>query len=483
MTIINTRLLTSASTKSSSSVIEAKALLNSNLWGNFSSTNHCELMGITCNWAGSVTQRQLISPCCSQKLESMNWTSLPNLEHLNLVCCNLTGSIPEEIGTLSKLTNLYLSRNNLEGLIPSSIGQLTNLTWLDLSSNRLSGPIPSSIGQLGTYLDLSSNRLSGPIPSSIGQLTTLLYLDLLSNRPSGPIPSPIGKLTTLTNLDLSSNRLSGPIPSPIDNLLKGKIPSSIGQLMNLEFLDMSANQINNIIPTELGHLSNLRNLKLSWNQLLGQISPIKVQMLMNVRHRNMFLVYEYMERGSLFCSLRTDADVDVDAIELGWTLRVNIVEAISHSLSYLHHDCTPPIVHRDISSNNILLNSKWEAFVSDFDTAKLLHLDSSNQTVIASTYGYFAPEFTYTMVVTKKCDVYSFGVVALETIMGRHPGELLSSLESPSAPNIMLADVLDPRLPLPTNPMVVWNIVLVARMAFACLRFVPRSRPTMLCVS
>ncbi|KAI8013064.1 MDIS1-interacting receptor like kinase 2 [Camellia lanceoleosa] len=104
-------------------------------------------------------------------------------------------------------------------------------------------------------------------------------------------------------------------------------------------------------------------------------------------------------------------------------------------------------------------------------------------TKLQGTYGYIAPELAYTMVVTKKCDAYSFGVVALETIMGRHPGELLSSLESQSTRNIMLANVLDPRLPLPTNPMVVGNIVLVARMAIACLRSEPRSRPTMLRVS
>ncbi|KAI8014083.1 MDIS1-interacting receptor like kinase 2 [Camellia lanceoleosa] len=87
------------------------------------------------------------------------------------------------------------------------------------------------------------------------------------------------------------------------------------------------------------------------------------------------------------------------------------------------------------------------------------------------------------MVVTEKCDAYSFGVLALETIMGKHPGELLSSLESSSAQNIMLIDVLDPRLPPPTNPIVVGNIVLVTRMAITCLRSEPRSRPTMLRVS
>ncbi|XP_042941175.1 MDIS1-interacting receptor like kinase 2-like isoform X1 [Carya illinoinensis] len=131
-----------------------------------------------------------------------------------------------------------------------------------------------------------------------------------------------------------------------------------------------------------------------------------------------------MERGSLFCILR---NVD-EAKELDWSKRVNIIKGAAHALSYMHHACIPAIVHRDISSNNILLNFEFQGFISDFGTAKLLDPDSSNQTLVAGTYGYIAPEFAYTMTVTEKCDVYSFGVVALEVLMGRHPGELLSSL-------------------------------------------------------
>ncbi|KAH7845394.1 hypothetical protein Vadar_001473 [Vaccinium darrowii] len=182
-----------------------------------------------------------------------------------------------------------------------------------------------------------------------------------------------------------------------------------------------------------------------------------------------------MKKGSLFCALR----FDVAASEIGWTKRVNIVKAMTHALSYLHHDCTLPIVHRDISSNNILLDSQLEAFVADFGIVSLLNPDSSTPTVIACTYGYIALELAYTMVVTEKCDVYSFRVVALETIIGRHPGDLLSSLESPPSENKMIVEVLDPRIPLPTNPVVARYIVLVATMAFACLHLEPRSRPTM----
>jgi serine/threonine protein kinase len=128
-------------------------------------------------------------------------------------------------------------------------------------------------------------------------------------------------------------------------------------------------------------------------------------MLTEIQHRNivklhgyclhkrcMFLVYEYMERGSLFCVLSNN----VEAVGLDWTRRVNIIKCIAHAISYMHHECVPIIVHRDISSNNILLNSKLEAFVSDFGMARLLDPDSSNQTLVVGTYGYIAPgEFLF----------------------------------------------------------------------------------------
>ncbi|KAK7856492.1 mdis1-interacting receptor like kinase 2, partial [Quercus suber] len=221
----------------------------------------------------------------------------------------------------------------------------------------------------------------------------------------------------------------------------------------------------------------------------------EVKMLTEIRHRNivklhgyclhkrcMFLIYEYMERGSLFCVLNND----VEAVELDWTKRVNIIKGISHAISYMHHDCISTIVHRDISSNNILLNSELEAFVSDFGTARLLDPNSSNQTLVAGTYGYIAPEFAYTLVLTEKCDVYSFGVVALEILMGIHPGELLNTLSSSSAStssrNMMLNEILDQRL-LPPNRIVARDIFFVATIAFACLCTKPKYRPTMNWVS
>ena len=101
----------------------------------------------------------------------------------------------------------------------------------------------------------------------------------------------------------------------------------------------------------------------------------------------MFLIYEYIERGSLFYVLRNDTE----AKELNWKKRVNIIKGIANALSYLHHDCVPTIVHQDLTTNNILLNSEFEAIVADFGIARPLNPNSSNLTTLAGTYGYIAP--------------------------------------------------------------------------------------------
>ena len=91
---------------------------------------------------------------------------------------------------------------------------------------------------------------------------------------------------------------------------------------------------------------------------------------------------------------------------------------------------------------------------------------------------FFFPEYAYTMKVTEKCDVYSFGVIALEVIMGKHPGELVSSLSTSEGKGILLKDMLDQSLPPPTD----WEmkkVELTVALALACLCSDPQSRPTM----
>ncbi|PNY02771.1 LRR receptor-like kinase resistance protein, partial [Trifolium pratense] len=164
----------------------------------------------------------------------------------------------------------------------------------------------------------------------------------------------------------------------------------------------------------------------------------------------------------------------------------NAIKDVANALCYMHNDCSPPIVHRDISSKNVVLDLEYVAHISDFGTAKFLNPDSSNWTSFVGTLGYSAPELAYTMEVNEKCDVYSFGVLSLEILHGKHPRDIISSLLHSSSLNvegqrldtIQLIDKLDQRLPHPTNT-IVKEVVSMIRVAISCLIESPRSRPTM----
>ncbi|XP_039157846.1 probable leucine-rich repeat receptor-like protein kinase At1g35710 [Eucalyptus grandis] len=449
--------------------------------------------------------------------------NLMSLTSLYLEENQLGGSIPPEIGNLTSLTYLDLEGNQLGGSIPPEIGNLTSLTYLDLGGNQLGnqlgGSIPPEIGNLRslTHLHLEGNQLSGSIPPEIGNLRSLTYLYLKGNPFSGSIPLEIGNLTSLTQLILQGNQLVVGSGFLFRRATKTKQPETIeknGNFLSIWNYDGRIAYEDIIDATEdfdlkycIGtggygsvYRARLPNGKVVALKKLHRFEAEdpsfdksfqnEVKHLTEVRHRSimklhgfclhkrcMFLVYEFMENGSLFGVLRDD----VEAVELDWSKRVDLVRDTTHALSYMHHDCAQPIVHRDISSNNILLNSKMQAFVSDFGTARLLDHDfSSNFTTnIVGTYGYIAPELAYTLVVNEKCDVYSFGVVAMETMMGEHPGDIISILSTSSGEDIMLHKILDRRLPFPRENSVARSIVLIVSLALACLSANPKSRPTM----
>ncbi|XP_022721429.1 proline-rich receptor-like protein kinase PERK15 [Durio zibethinus] len=129
------------------------------------------------------------------------------------------------------------------------------------------------------------------------------------------------------------------------------------------------------------------------------------------------LVYEFVPNNTLEFHLhRKERPV------MNWSTRMKISLGAAKGLAYLHEDCQPKIIHRDIKAANILLDDNFEAKVADFGLAKYsLDTDTHVSTRVMGTFGYMAPEYASSGKLTEKSDVFSFGVVLLELITGRRP--------------------------------------------------------------
>ncbi|KAE8693162.1 L-type lectin-domain containing receptor kinase S.1 [Hibiscus syriacus] len=139
----------------------------------------------------------------------------------------------------------------------------------------------------------------------------------------------------------------------------------------------------------------------------------------------LMLVYDYMPNGSLNRWI-----FDKPKKLLGWRQRLLLLADVAEGLNYLHHGWDQVVVHRDIKSSNILLDSEMRGRLGDFGLAKLYeHGQVPNTTRVVGTLGYLAPELATVAVPTASSDVYSFGVVVLEVVCGRRPLEMSTERE------------------------------------------------------
>ncbi|XP_050204859.1 L-type lectin-domain containing receptor kinase IX.1-like [Mercurialis annua] len=153
----------------------------------------------------------------------------------------------------------------------------------------------------------------------------------------------------------------------------------------------------------------------------------EVKTIGQLRHRNLvqllgwchekgefLLVYEFMPNGSL------DAHLFGKKSPLTWAARQKISLGLASGLLYLHEEWEQCVVHRDVKSSNVMLDSNFNAKVGDFGLARLMDHELGPQTTgLAGTLGYMAPEYIGTKRASKESDVYSFGVVAIEIATGR----------------------------------------------------------------
>ncbi|KAK6128438.1 hypothetical protein DH2020_037806 [Rehmannia glutinosa] len=156
----------------------------------------------------------------------------------------------------------------------------------------------------------------------------------------------------------------------------------------------------------------------------------EVEIISRVHHRHLvslvgyciangqkMLVYEYVPNQTLEFHLHGKGQPVMD-----WATRLRIAVGSAKGLAYLHEDCHPRIIHRDIKAANILLDENFEAMVADFGLAKLTSDNYTHvSTRVMGTFGYLAPEYASSGKLTEKSDVFSFGVMLLELITGRRP--------------------------------------------------------------
>ncbi|ESQ35249.1 hypothetical protein EUTSA_v10007025mg [Eutrema salsugineum] len=137
------------------------------------------------------------------------------------------------------------------------------------------------------------------------------------------------------------------------------------------------------------------------------------------RKNELMLVYDYMPNGSL-----NQWIFDKPKEPMTWRRRRQVINDVAEGLNYLHHGWDQVVIHRDIKSSNILLDSEMRGRLGDFGLAKLYeHGGAPNTTRVVGTLGYLAPELASASAPTEASDVYSFGVVVLEVVCGRRPIE------------------------------------------------------------
>ncbi|XVF45918.1 hypothetical protein PTKIN_Ptkin02bG0246700 [Pterospermum kingtungense] len=445
---------------------------------------------------------------------------------LDLSRNSLSGTIPPEIGTCFHLTYLDMSQNNLSGSIPPEISNVHILSYLNVSRNHLNQTIPRTIGSMKslTVADFSFNDFSGKLPES-GQFAVFnassfagnpqLCGSLLNNPcnftaiTSTPKKAP-GNFKLIFALGLLICSLifaAAAIIKAKSFKKKGSDSWKMTAFQKLEFTVFDILECvkdGNVIGRGgagiVYHGKMPNGMEIAVKKLLGFGTSshdhgfrAEVQTLGNIRHRNIvrllafcsnketnLLVYEYMRNGSLGEALHGKKGAF-----LGWNLRYKIALEAAKGLCYLHHDCSPLIVHRDVKSNNILLNSSFEAHVADFGLAKFLVDGGASQcmSAIAGSYGYIAPEYAYTLRVDEKSDVYSFGVVLLELITGRKPvGEFGEGVDIvhwakrvTNCPREEVIHIVDPRLTTVPKDEVMHLLFI----AMLCVQENSIERPTM----
>ncbi|KAA3457943.1 LRR receptor-like serine/threonine-protein kinase ERECTA [Gossypium australe] len=459
---------------------------------------------------------------------------LQDLYSLRIENNNLSGDLMSLVNCIS-LTNLNVSHNNLAGDIPTS-NNFSRFSpesfignpglcgyWLSSTCHRShpterdvevrtekalgleNGYQNDELPPHSLFWHLHMEFLATTIPYfsiskaailgiALGALVILLMILIAACRPHNPTPFPDGSLDK-----------PGALPSPF--MFSYSRPKLVILHMNMalhvyeDIMRVTENLSEKYIIGSGASstvykcvLKNCRPVAIKrlyshYPQCLKEFET-ELETIGSIKHRNLvslqgyslspsrnLLFYDYMENGSLWDLLHVSTKKKV----LSWDIRLKIALGAAQGLAYLHHDCSPRIIHRDVKSSNILLDKDLEAHLTDFGIAKSLCISKSHtSTYVMGTIGYIDPEYARTSRLTEKSDVYSYGIVLLELLTGRKPVDNESSLHHlilSKAANDAVMETIDPEITATCKDR--GAVKKVFQLALLCTKRHPSDRPTM----
>ncbi|KAF5941294.1 hypothetical protein HYC85_022461 [Camellia sinensis] len=441
------------------------------------------------------------------------------LEQVQIDNNSFTGTIPQGFGLVRSLYRFSASLNGFYGEIPPNFCDSPAMSIINLSHNSLSGriPEPRKCGKL-VSLSLADNSLVGEIPISLSELPVLTYLDLSNNNLTGPIPLELENLK-LALFNVSFNRLSGSVPSSLisglpASFLQGNpglcgpgLPNSCSdgepspKMVGLSkfacaliFLALAVGILVLVIGvTEhdlmaamdeksaigFGVFGRVHIVKLPSGELVAvkkivnfgtqssKALKAEIKTLAKIRHKNIIKILAQI-------------------LGLQWGDRLRIAIGVAQGLAYLHKDYVPHILHRNVKSNNILLDVDFEPKLMDFGLDRIMG-EAAFQSSLASesTFScYLAPEHGYNKKASEQMDTYSFGVVLFELVTGRKAERTESENSSIDVVkwvrrkiNISngALQVLDPKISRSSQQEMLGAVEIALR----CTSVVPEKRPPM----
>lgn len=462
---------------------------------------------------------------------------LGDLEHLlklNLSQNHIGGFIPAEFGNLRSILDIDLSNNQISGIIPQEFGQLQNLFSLRLEHNHLSGDVMSLMNCLSlAILNVSYNNLVGDITTSnnfsrfspnsfIGNPNLCGYWRGSACHYSHPaeraaiskaaiLGIALGAFVILLMILAAACRPQNPAPFFDSSVEKPAVVNYSSPKLVILHMNMALHVYDDIMRmTEnlsekyvIGHGASstvykcmLKNCKPVAIKRLHQYPQslkefqTELETVGSIKHRNLvslqgyslspcgnLLFYDYMENGSLWDHLHGPTKKK----KLDWDTRLKIALGAAQGLVYLHHDCSPRIIHRDVKSSNILLDKDFEAHLTDFGIAKsICESKTHTSTCVMGTIGYIDPEYARTSRLTAKSDVYSYGIVLLELLTGRKAVDNDCNLHhlilSKAAKNAVM-ETVDPEVTATCKDL--GAVKKVFQLALLCTKKQSGDRPTM----